>query len=114
MKNHRNFAMACAMFMNSQSMPIALIQSLIGSVPDLKWNDSDTVADMQGRALVYLVVYSTLGNIARWSFGVKVLEKADEGAEEAAAEEKKAKDIEAAAAVPTISRPPSRDSHIPL
>ena len=72
--------MAAAMFMNSNSMPIAFVQSLISSVGDLKWNDEDTTGAMLSRALTYLVLYSTLGNIARWSFGVKILERADDGA----------------------------------
>lgn len=70
--------MASAMFMNSNSMPIALMSSLIGSVSELKWNDNDTKEDMLGRALTYLVLFSTLGNIARWSFGVKILQRADD------------------------------------
>ncbi|KAL5522643.1 hypothetical protein ACEPAG_8661 [Sanghuangporus baumii] len=78
---HRNFAMAAAMFMNSNSMPIALMQSLIGTVSELKWNENDTREDMLGRALTYLVLFSTLGNIARWSFGVKILQRADDAPE---------------------------------
>ncbi|KAL5480962.1 hypothetical protein ACEPAI_9903 [Sanghuangporus weigelae] len=78
---HRNFAMAAAMFMNSNSMPIALMQSLIGTVSELKWNENDTREDMLGRALTYLVLFSTLGNIARWSFGVKILQRADDASE---------------------------------
>ncbi|EJC99383.1 uncharacterized protein FOMMEDRAFT_160996 [Fomitiporia mediterranea MF3/22] len=79
---HRYFAMAAAMFMNSNSMPIALMQSLIGTVAELKWNENDTQSDMLARSLTYLVLYSTLGNIARWSFGVKILERADATAQE--------------------------------
>lgn len=90
--------MASAMFMNSNSMPIALVQSLISSVAELKMSEDDTSSDMLGRALTYLVLYSTLGNIARWSFGVKILEKADDGAPDVVAEEKaaaKARNLEA-------------------
>ncbi|EJC99382.1 uncharacterized protein FOMMEDRAFT_170659 [Fomitiporia mediterranea MF3/22] len=86
---HRYFAMAAAMFMNSNSMPIALMQSLIGTVSELKWNESDTPNSMLARSLTYLVLYSTLGNIARWSFGVKILERADASAQESTADEKK-------------------------
>ncbi|WWD21974.1 hypothetical protein CI109_106462 [Kwoniella shandongensis] len=55
------FAICAAMFQNSNSLPIALIQSLVIEVPGLKWGDDDTKDQMLGRALTYLVLYSTLG-----------------------------------------------------
>lgn len=55
--------MAAAMFMNSNSLPIALMQSLVVSVPDLAWGDNDNRDAMLGRALTYLAVYSTLGMV---------------------------------------------------
>jgi len=59
----RNFAMAAAMFMNSNSLPIALMQSLVVTVPDLRWDFNDNRDAMVGRALTYLVMHSTLGMI---------------------------------------------------
>lgn len=59
--------MAAAMFMNSNSLPIALMQSLVVTVPDLKWGKSDNENIMLGRALTYLVLYSTLGMVVRIS-----------------------------------------------
>jgi len=55
--------MAASMFMNSNSLPIALMQSLVVTVPGLKWGEDDNKNAMLGRALSYLVVYSTLGMI---------------------------------------------------
>lgn len=55
--------MAAAMFMNSNSLPIALMQSLVVTVPALRWDSQDNVDAMLGRALTYLVMYSTLGMI---------------------------------------------------
>ncbi len=52
-----------SMFMNSNSLPIALMQSLVMTVPDLKWEEDDDKNSMLGRALTYLVMYSTLGMI---------------------------------------------------
>lgn len=49
------------MFMNSNSLPIALMQSLVLTVPGLKWGEDDNNNAMVGRALTYLVLYSTLG-----------------------------------------------------
>jgi auxin efflux carrier family protein len=57
--------MAAAMFMNSNSLPIALMQSLVVTVPNLKWDSSDSINAMLGRALTYLVLYSTLGMVVR-------------------------------------------------
>jgi predicted permease len=60
-KSQRSFAMCASMFQNSNSLPIALIQSLVVEVPGLKWGNDDHKDAMLGRALAYLVVYSTLG-----------------------------------------------------
>ena len=61
----RSFAIAAAMFMNSNSLPIALMQSLVVTVPGLKWDEDDNADAMVGRALTYLVLYSTLGTKSR-------------------------------------------------
>ncbi|KAI0683874.1 membrane transport protein-domain-containing protein [Cytidiella melzeri] len=76
-RSQRSFAIAAAMFMNSNSLPIALMQSLVVTVPGLKWGKDDNKNAMVGRALTYLVLYSTLGMILRWSYGVKLLSQAD-------------------------------------
>jgi len=85
-KSQRSFAMAAAMFMNSNSLPIALMQSLVLSVPDLKWGEDDNKNIMLGRALTYLVLYSTLGMVIRWSYGVKLLSQADDEVQDSGAE----------------------------
>ena len=53
------------MFMNSNALPIALMQSLVMSVPDLMWGSDDNKDVMLGRALTYLTMYSTLGMVVR-------------------------------------------------
>ena len=53
--------------MNSNSLPIALMQSRVITVPNLKWGDDDNVNAMVGRALTYLVLYSTMGMVVRTS-----------------------------------------------
>lgn len=62
-QSRRSFAIAASMFMNSNSLPIALMQSLVITVPGLKWGHDDDVNAMVGRALTYLVLYSTLGMV---------------------------------------------------
>ncbi|KIK98066.1 hypothetical protein PAXRUDRAFT_730161 [Paxillus rubicundulus Ve08.2h10] len=73
-----NFATAASMFMNSNSLPVALMQSLISTVPLLKWGPEDSTNAMFGRSLTYLVVFSSLGMMLRWSYGVRLLSHADE------------------------------------
>lgn len=44
----------------------------------ISWGPKDTKDEMLGRALTYLVFYSTLGIIVRWSVGVKLLTSAEQ------------------------------------
>ncbi|KIJ36390.1 hypothetical protein M422DRAFT_69779 [Sphaerobolus stellatus SS14] len=91
-RSQKFFAMAAAMFMNSNSLPIALMQSLVYSVKVLRWGNDDTGDAMLGRALTYLVLYSTFGMVInipltsfaqlRWSYGVRLLTQADEESSE--------------------------------
>ncbi|KAI8968806.1 hypothetical protein BD414DRAFT_541240 [Trametes punicea] len=76
-RSQRAFAIAASMFMNSNSLPIALMQSLVFTVRRMKWTEDDSNDAMFGRALTYLVVYSTLGMVLRWSYGVRLLSQAD-------------------------------------
>ena len=70
-------SVACTMFQNSNSLPIALMQSLIGEHMPLSWGPHDTKDSQLGRALSYLVLFSTLGIIVRWSIGVRLLTSAE-------------------------------------
>jgi len=81
-RSQRSFAVAASMFMNSNSLPIAIMQSLVITVPALRWEEEDNKNSMLARALTYLVLYSTLGMVVRWSYGVRLLSQADpEGVE---------------------------------
>lgn len=53
--------------MNPNALPIALMQSPLVLVPDLKcqWGNDDNKDVMLGRALTYLTMYSTLGMVVR-------------------------------------------------
>ncbi|KAJ1018477.1 hypothetical protein NDA18_006628 [Ustilago nuda] len=81
----RNFAIACAISPNSNSLPVALMRSLVVTVPQLHWDEQgepeDTVDGMLGRALTYLVLFSTLGMFLRWSVGAKLLSSVEENVE---------------------------------
>ncbi|GJN89370.1 hypothetical protein Rhopal_002350-T1 [Rhodotorula paludigena] len=76
-KSQRNFAIACATFQNSNSLPIALLQSLIGEKLPLTWGPHDSRDAMLGRGLSYLVLFSSLGIIVRWSIGVRLMTSAE-------------------------------------
>lgn len=58
------------------------MQSLVTTVPQLHWEEEgepeDTIDGMLGRALTYLVLYSTLGMFLRWSVGARLLSSVDE------------------------------------
>lgn len=72
----RNFCMAVSMFMNSNSLPIAIATSLLagmGRTRGFEWGPTDTQDKQMGRTLSYFVVFSTLGLVLRWSYGVKLL-----------------------------------------
>ncbi|KAF7342407.1 hypothetical protein MVEN_01829700 [Mycena venus] len=69
----RNFSLAASMFMNSNSLPVALMQSLVVTIPALKWGPDDNNNAMVGRALTYLLLYSTIGMVLRWSVGWHLL-----------------------------------------
>jgi predicted permease len=73
--------MAAAMFMNSNSLPVALMQSLVITIPALKWGPDDDNNAMVGRALTYLLLYSTIGMVLRWSVGWQLLTQSDSGRE---------------------------------
>jgi len=70
----RDFATANAMFMNCQSLPVALMQSLVITVPHLRLNEDDNSEAQFGRALTYFFLFASLSMMLRWSYGVKLLE----------------------------------------
>lgn len=59
--SHRNFAMAAAMIMNSNSLPVALLQSLVFTVPGLQWYRDETLDEVAARAITYLLLCGTMG-----------------------------------------------------
>lgn len=59
--------MAAAMIMNSNSLPVALLQSLVVTVPGLQWDQDDTLDAMVGRAITYLLLSGTMGQFVSLS-----------------------------------------------
>lgn len=73
----RHFVVACAITPNSNTLPVAIMQSLVDTLPELHWPqngiDEDNPDEMLGRALTYLILFSTLGMVLRWSVAAKLL-----------------------------------------
>ena len=69
--------MAAAMIMNSNSLPVALLQSLVVSVPGLKWGQDDTIDSIVGRALTYILLSGTMGQFVSFLFVLIVLKTYD-------------------------------------
>ncbi|KAF8315554.1 membrane transport protein-domain-containing protein [Cantharellus anzutake] len=72
-RSQRNFCMAASMFSNTNSLPIALIQSMVFNIKGLSWGPDDNINSMLGRGLGYMILYANLGTMARWSYGVHLL-----------------------------------------
>jgi hypothetical protein len=65
--------MAAAMIMNSNSLPVALLQSLVFSVPGLEWGQDDTIDSIVGRALTYILLSGTMGQFVSFFLSSIVL-----------------------------------------
>jgi len=88
----RNFVTAMGVFGNSNSLPMSLVISLSQTLKGLHWDriPGDTDDEVAARGILYLLVFQQLGQLARWTWGLKVLlapksayeEYNDEAAEE--------------------------------
>ncbi|EFP81004.2 uncharacterized protein PGTG_07256 [Puccinia graminis f. sp. tritici CRL 75-36-700-3] len=76
-KIRRNLAVAGATFMNSNTLPIALMQTMSSS-PFLKWKADDTSETILERSFQYLVLCTVLGALLRWSVGITLLNSSEE------------------------------------
>ncbi|KAH9451427.1 hypothetical protein MJO28_009064 [Puccinia striiformis f. sp. tritici] len=68
----RNVSIAGATFMNSNTLPIALMQTMSATLT-LKWKEDDTAEKALDRSFQYLVLCTVLGSVLRWSVGVALL-----------------------------------------
>ncbi|KNZ47684.1 hypothetical protein VP01_621g1 [Puccinia sorghi] len=75
-KTRRNLAIAGATFMNSNTLPIALMQTMAGSL-SLKWKADDTQEKALDRSFQYLVLCAVLGAVLRWSVGITLFNSCD-------------------------------------
>jgi predicted permease len=75
-KSQTRFTIATLMFSNTNSLPIGLIESLAmsGAAVWLHWREDESREALAARGIAYVVFYSILGNVIRWSYGVFLLE----------------------------------------
>lgn len=77
---YRRFVLACVMFSNSNSLPIATISSLAVSEAAhiLFWGPDDTPEAVSARGISYTLFFAIFGNLIRWSYGYQLLRKRDD------------------------------------
>lgn len=77
---YRRFVLACVMFSNSNSLPIAVISSLAVSEAAhiLFWESDDTPEAVAARGISYTLFFAIFGNLIRWSYGYQLLKKRDD------------------------------------
>ncbi|SAM00224.1 hypothetical protein [Absidia glauca] len=73
---HQRFVVACTLFCNTNSLPIAIISSLAFSEASrvLYWHSNDTQQDIAMRGIAYTMFYAMFCNIIRWSYGYHLLQ----------------------------------------
>ncbi|KAG0243589.1 hypothetical protein BGW41_001800 [Actinomortierella wolfii] len=71
----RNFVTASIMFANTNTLPMALMQSLAFSDAgkSLLRDDLDTPEQVAARGFSYILFYAIFGNFVRWSYGFNLL-----------------------------------------
>ncbi|ORY99967.1 auxin efflux carrier [Syncephalastrum racemosum] len=79
-REFRRFVLACVMFSNTNSLPIAVISSLAVSEAGkvLYWGADDTQQSVAARGISYALFYAIFGNLVRWSYGYSLLQPKDE------------------------------------
>ncbi|CDS04958.1 hypothetical protein LRAMOSA07488 [Lichtheimia ramosa] len=77
---YRRFVLACSVFGNTNSMPIAIITSLAVSEAGqiLFWDADDSQEFVAARGISYTLFYAIFGNLLRWSYGYGLLQKTEQ------------------------------------
>ncbi|GJJ73303.1 auxin efflux carrier family protein [Entomortierella parvispora] len=94
-KDEEKFVIASILFSNTNSLPMALLQSLAFSAAGdrLLRDSNDTKEDVAARGISYILFYAIFGNLVRWSYGFTLLVPQDKE--------------EAPGSAPTSQAPPS-------
>ncbi|ORZ06492.1 auxin efflux carrier [Absidia repens] len=75
-RQQRRFVLACVMFQNTNSLPLAIISSLAVSEAAslLFWHADDTPDEVAARGISYTLFFAIFGNLLRWSYGYRLLQ----------------------------------------
>ncbi|KAG0366039.1 membrane transport protein-domain-containing protein [Gamsiella multidivaricata] len=73
--DEEKFVTASVLFSNTNSLPMALIQSLALSAAGsrLLRDENDTKEQVAARGISYILFYAIFGNLVRWSYGFSLL-----------------------------------------
>ncbi|KAF9904496.1 hypothetical protein EC991_002656 [Linnemannia zychae] len=74
-KDEEKFVIASVLFSNTNSLPMALVQSLALSAAgaQLLRDEHDTQEQAAARGISYILFYAIFGNLVRWSYGFTLL-----------------------------------------
>lgn len=74
-KDEEKFVIASVLFSNTNSLPMALVQSLALSAAGARLlrDDFDTQEQAAARGISYILFYAIFGNLVRWSYGFSLL-----------------------------------------
>ncbi|KAF9349025.1 hypothetical protein BGX26_012626 [Mortierella sp. AD094] len=88
-KDEEKFVIASVLFSNTNTLPMALLQSLAFSAAGgrLLRDENDTKEDVAARGISYILFYAIFGNLVRWSYGFSLLVPKDKPEEEEEEEE---------------------------
>ncbi|KAF9909226.1 hypothetical protein EC991_008987 [Linnemannia zychae] len=88
-KDEEKFVIASVLFSNTNSLPMALLQSLAFSAAgDRLLRDADDTREaVAARGISYILFYAIFGNLVRWSYGFTLLVPKDKEEEEEEPEE---------------------------
>ncbi|KAG0213038.1 hypothetical protein BGX33_003169 [Mortierella sp. NVP41] len=88
-KDEEKFVIASILFSNTNSLPMALLQSLAFSAAgDRLLRDADDTREaVAARGISYILFYAIFGNLVRWSYGFTLLVPKDKEEKEQKSEE---------------------------
>ncbi|KAG0372298.1 hypothetical protein BGX24_000436, partial [Mortierella sp. AD032] len=83
-RDEEKFVIASVFFSNTNSLPMALVQSLAMSAAGVRLlrDEMDTKEMVMARGISYILFYAIFGNLVRWSYGFSLLVPKDEEEEE--------------------------------
>ncbi|KAI7905924.1 auxin efflux carrier [Cokeromyces recurvatus] len=76
---HKPFVIACSIFNNANSLPVAIISSLAVSEAGktLFWGSNDSQKMASARGISYTLFFGLFSNLLRWSYGYNLLKKSE-------------------------------------